>query len=50
MQDVLGVTLQAHRYRCSTSTVVSIHSVVIYSSSKGKRARGDKKEEKSYPS
>jgi len=48
-QDVPEVTLQVHRYWCSTSTVVSIRGVVIYSSSKGKRARGDSKEEKSYP-
>jgi len=39
MQDVPRVTLQAHRYRCSTSTVVSNRGVVIYSSLTGSGLR-----------
>ena len=38
-QDVPKVALQAHRYRCSTSTVVSIRDVVIYSSLTGSGLR-----------
>ena len=48
-QDVPRVTLQAHRYHCSNSTVVSIRGVVIYSSLMENGLRFSNKYKDGYP-